>query len=150
MDVARDSDGCTRSARRRRQRRMRSWWRHAQQSIRMAMATVVHHSFGPVHTKSAAGDGPEGGEQRDERRHGPEDSSLHGAPLDLRRGRRGHPAWVSRRDHKHGSRSGPLACARSSRLRRSCLWMGAFLWTSLLSSASSRGDKFQQFQFPGT
>ena len=29
---------------------VRSWWRHEQQSIREALATVSHHSFGQVHT----------------------------------------------------------------------------------------------------
>ena len=29
---------------------MRSWWRHEQQSIRMPLATVSHHSFGKVDT----------------------------------------------------------------------------------------------------
>ena len=36
-------------ARRRRERRMRSLWRHQLQAIRMATATVMHHSFGPIH-----------------------------------------------------------------------------------------------------
>ena len=31
---------------------MRSWWRHQQVSVRMAMATVMHH--GPMHTESGA------------------------------------------------------------------------------------------------
>ena len=33
---------------------MRSWWRYEQQFIRMAMATLMHHSFGPMHTVSGA------------------------------------------------------------------------------------------------
>ena len=41
-------------ARRRRERRMRSWFRHEQQSIRMALATVLHHSYGRVHTEYGA------------------------------------------------------------------------------------------------
>ena len=41
-------------ARRRREREMPPWWRHEQRSIRMAIATVMHHSFGPVHTESGA------------------------------------------------------------------------------------------------
>ena len=39
-----------RAAQRRRQRRLRSMLRHEQQSIRMALATVMHHSSGKVHT----------------------------------------------------------------------------------------------------
>ena len=54
MDVARDSDGCTGSARRRRERRMRFWWRREPQSIRMALAAASHHSFGQVHTEDGA------------------------------------------------------------------------------------------------
>ena len=34
----------TSAAKRRRERRMRSWWRHEAQSIRAAVATVLHHS----------------------------------------------------------------------------------------------------------
>ena len=41
-------------ARRRRERRMRSWFRHEQQSIRMALATVLHHSYDKVHTEYGA------------------------------------------------------------------------------------------------
>ena len=41
-------------ARRRRERRMRSWFRHEQQSIRTAMATVLHHSYDRVHTEYGA------------------------------------------------------------------------------------------------
>ena len=37
---------------RRRQRRLRSWWRHEQQSVAMALSAAVHHSFDKV----AAGD----------------------------------------------------------------------------------------------
>ena len=40
-------------ARRRRERRLRSMLRHEQQSIRMVLATVMHHSF-KVHTENGA------------------------------------------------------------------------------------------------
>ena len=33
------------SAVRRRERRMRAWWRHEQASVRMAMITAGHHSY---------------------------------------------------------------------------------------------------------
>ena len=33
------------SARRRRERRLRSWWRHEAQSVAAALATAQHHSF---------------------------------------------------------------------------------------------------------
>ena len=36
------------SAWRRRQRRLRSWWRHEQQSVAMALSAAAHHSFGKV------------------------------------------------------------------------------------------------------
>ena len=38
-----DGDGAS-AARRRRERRLRSWWRHECQSVRMAMTTAAHHS----------------------------------------------------------------------------------------------------------
>ena len=51
--AARDgADGSTRSARRRRERRLRSWLRHEQQSIAAVLATVTHHSFSKVGTAS--------------------------------------------------------------------------------------------------
>ena len=34
--------------------RMRSWFRHEQQSIRMALATALHHSFDKVHAEHGA------------------------------------------------------------------------------------------------
>ena len=37
-----------------RQRRLRSRWRHEQQSITAALATVMHHSSGKVHTANGA------------------------------------------------------------------------------------------------
>ena len=39
---------------RRREWRMRSWFRHEQQSTRMALATVLHHSYDRVHTEYGA------------------------------------------------------------------------------------------------
>ena len=36
--------GSSGSAKRRRERRLRSWWRHEAQSVRAAVATVLHHS----------------------------------------------------------------------------------------------------------
>ena len=36
------------SAWRRRQRRLRSWWRHEQLSVAMALSSAVHHSFDKV------------------------------------------------------------------------------------------------------
>ena len=44
MDVERDAGGGTGSARRRRERRLRSMLRHEQQSIAQALATFTHHS----------------------------------------------------------------------------------------------------------
>ena len=41
-------------ARRRRERRMRSWFHHEQQSIRMSQATVLHHSYDRAHTEHGA------------------------------------------------------------------------------------------------
>ena len=37
------------SAVRRRERRMRSWWRHEQASVRMAMISASHHSYQRAH-----------------------------------------------------------------------------------------------------
>ena len=42
------------AAQRRKQRRLRSWWRHEQQSIAAVLATVSHHSFSKVDTANAA------------------------------------------------------------------------------------------------
>ena len=42
------------AAQHRRQRRLRSWWRHKQQSIAAALATLMHHSSGKVHTANDA------------------------------------------------------------------------------------------------
>ena len=51
--AARDgADGGTGSARRRRERRLRSWLRHEQQSIAAVLALVTHHSFRKVGTAS--------------------------------------------------------------------------------------------------
>ena len=49
---AHGADGGTGSARRRRERRLRSWLRHEQQSIAAVLATVTHHSFDKVGTAS--------------------------------------------------------------------------------------------------
>ena len=46
------ADGGTGIARRRRERRLRSWLRHEQQSIAAVLATVTHHSFDKVGTAS--------------------------------------------------------------------------------------------------
>ena len=48
--AAHGADGGTGSARRRRERRLRSWLRHEQQSIAAVLATVTHHSFDKVGT----------------------------------------------------------------------------------------------------
>ena len=42
------------AAQRRKQRRLRSWWRHEQQSIAAVLATVSHHSHSKVDTANAA------------------------------------------------------------------------------------------------
>ena len=42
------------AAQRRKQRRLRSWWRHEQQSIAAVLATVSHHSYSKVDTANAA------------------------------------------------------------------------------------------------
>ena len=44
-----DGDG---AAKRRRLRRLRSWWRHEQQTVAAVLATVTHHFFGKVGTAS--------------------------------------------------------------------------------------------------
>ena len=49
---AHGADGGTGSARRRRERRLRSWLWHEQQSIAAVLATVTHHSFDKVGTAS--------------------------------------------------------------------------------------------------
>ena len=42
-----EHDGA-KSARRRRERRLRSWWRHERQSVAMALSAAVNHSFDKV------------------------------------------------------------------------------------------------------
>ena len=44
----------TGAAQRRKQRRLRSWWRHEQHSIAAVLATVWHHSYSKVGTANAA------------------------------------------------------------------------------------------------
>ena len=51
MDESSGRPPMGRVARRRRERRLRSMLRHEQQSIRMALATVMHHSY-KVHTEN--------------------------------------------------------------------------------------------------
>ena len=53
MDVERGA------AWRRRQRRLRSWWRHEQQTVAAVLATVTHHSHSKVGTAYDAPEGPE-------------------------------------------------------------------------------------------
>ena len=48
-----DGDGAS-AARRRSERRMRWWFRHEQQSIRMALVTASHHSFDKIHAEYGA------------------------------------------------------------------------------------------------
>ena len=48
------ADRASGAAMRRRQRRLRSWWRHEQQSIAAVLATVTHHSHSKVGTANAA------------------------------------------------------------------------------------------------
>ena len=49
-----DASGQPTAAWRRRQRRLRSWWRHEQQSIAAVLATVSHHSYPKVDTAKGA------------------------------------------------------------------------------------------------
>ena len=53
MNVERDP-ACVSASRRRRDRRLRSFWRHEQMAVQMVLATVTHHSFGKVGTTHAA------------------------------------------------------------------------------------------------
>ena len=48
---------------RRRQRRLRSWWRHEQQTVAAVLATVTHHSHSKVITANDAPKGPEDSHQ---------------------------------------------------------------------------------------
>ena len=43
------------AAQRRKQRRLRSWWRHEQQSIAAVLATVSRHSYSKVDTSTEVG-----------------------------------------------------------------------------------------------
>ena len=57
VGVSMDADRATGAAWRRRQRRLRSWWRHEQQTVAAVLATVTHHSHSKVGT---ANDAPRG------------------------------------------------------------------------------------------
>ena len=47
-------DAGTSAAKRRRERRLRSWWQHERMSIAAVLATVSHHSYPKVDTKNDA------------------------------------------------------------------------------------------------
>ena len=47
-------DAATSPAKRWKQRRLRSWWRHERMSIAAVLATVSHHSYPKVDTKNDA------------------------------------------------------------------------------------------------
>ena len=66
------------SAWRRRQRRLRSWWRHEQQSVAMALSAAAQHSFDKV----AAGEKFNAlrGQKTDRARREVEDREFHDAP----------------------------------------------------------------------
>ena len=57
---------------RRRERRLRSWWRHEQQTVRMALAAATHHSA----QQNAAPRGPKAGARARE----VEEQVTHGRP----------------------------------------------------------------------
>ena len=48
------ADRASGAAWRRRQRRLRSWWRHEQQTVAAVLATLTHHSHSKVGTANAA------------------------------------------------------------------------------------------------
>ena len=83
MDVERGA------AWRRRQRRLRSWWRHEQQTVAAVLATVTHHSHSKVGT---ANDAPRGQKKVTSTRVGPAEyfklSSDDGRPTGGERGQR--------------------------------------------------------------
>ena len=55
--------GDHRAAWRRRQRRLRSWWRHEQQTVAAVLATVTHHSHSKVGTANGRPKRPEASHQ---------------------------------------------------------------------------------------
>ena len=61
-------DAGTSAAKRRRERRLRSWWRHERMSIAAVLATVSHHSYPKVDTKN---DAPRGQKKVTSTRVGP-------------------------------------------------------------------------------
>ena len=101
MDVERDAGGGTGSARRRRERRLRSMLRHERMSVAMALAESAHHSA--------------------RRRQGPGERHelYHTAAFRMRLLPKvpGHPVWVSGGGHRHGSSSGPWSSSPTS-----CPW----------------------------
>ena len=75
----------TGAAQRRKQRRLRSWWRHEQQSIAVALGHVV----APLLTRTEEGQGRGGGERDEVHGQVPDDSSSPAGALPLVRRR----AW---------------------------------------------------------
>ena len=102
------------AAQRRRLRRMRSWWRHEQQSVRLALATATHHSSGKVHTANDAPRGHTTATKTGEEGRG-EAATATGALPPLQAffqlydeedgGVRGLSAWQSRRGRRERSSS---------------------------------------------
>ena len=89
----------------RKQRRLRSWWRHEQQSIAAALATFTHHSEQRQKTARA---GEEGSSCSTLRSSG-STSPPAGALQPVRRAQRDSatPVWVSHQGRKSGSSGTP-------------------------------------------
>ena len=100
---------------RRRQRRLRSWWRHEQQSVAMALSAAAHHSFDKV----AAGAKNDGLRAQKTDRAG---EAAHRAP---RRQKLFDEDTAGVRPGVHAEHHGAhcrfrLLCAHGADLRRSC------------------------------
>ena len=99
---------------RRRQRRLRSWWRHEQQSVAMALSAAAHHSFDKV----AAGEKYDGRGGCEQSSTETEVQSSRGCGVLRVRHRRG-VAWGSCR--ASAAKAGPTAHSGAHcRLRALC------------------------------
>ena len=120
------------AALRRRERRLRSFWRHEQMAVQMVLATVTHHSFGKVGTAHAALRGQKQGTRTVQ---GEEHELYHTAKFrttPLPAG--GRPAPLSSSMTCRPCRPSMVLCRRW----RAQFWISVVPWTCRLTSRLSQ------------
>ena len=122
MDVERGA------AWRRRQRRLRSWWRHEQQTVAAVLATVTHHSHSKVGTVN---DAPRGQKKVTSTRVGPAEyyelSSDDGRPTGV--SGQGHCWSPGRRGRRSGTQASGTSWSRLSMLLCCSWWNSCRMFT---------------------